>query len=61
MESYLLMQQAELLQIYIEVEGYRSANKEREMRGEALAYPESIFVDAARKVQGIYNNIYQNR
>ena len=61
MDSWLLMQQAELLRIYIEVEGCKAANKEREMNGQALAYPESIFVDAAKEVQGICDNIQQNR
>lgn len=32
----------------IEVEGMKVANKEREYRGEALAYPENSFIDCAR-------------
>jgi len=61
MDSFLLMQQAELLRIYIEVEGMRAANMQRESCGEGVAYPESLFTDAAAEVQGVYNLIRESR
>ena len=51
MNEYDVKRLAEVLAIQAEIEGMKAANTEREMRGLALAYDESVFVQAAEDLR----------
>ncbi|MDD5050985.1 MAG: hypothetical protein PHV93_04605 [Candidatus Pacebacteria bacterium] len=46
-------QQLEAEALLIELEGMLAANKEREHRGESLAYPESAFIQLAKDIRAL--------
>ena len=53
MRSQMFTLVAEMNAILVSVEGMKAANTERESHGLALAYPESAFNDASKKLEGI--------
>jgi hypothetical protein len=53
MQAQMFALVAEMNAILVSVEGMKAANTERESQGFALAYPESIFNDASKDLEGI--------
>lgn len=53
MQAQMFALVAEMNAILVSIEGMKAANTERESQGLALAYPESIFNDASKDIEGI--------
>jgi hypothetical protein len=58
MLARVFMLRAQVVTASIEVEAMKAANKEREMNGEALAYPEKAFMELANDVRGISADLF---
>ena len=53
MNSQFIQHLGRLLNVYIELESMKTANKEREINGHALAYDENAFYALTNTVQDI--------
>ncbi len=60
-QSWLLMQAAELLRIYIEVEGMKAENQHWLSVGQPVTYSEEQFQQKAAETQFVYNRIHESR